>query len=371
MVPSGAWVQNGKTDALPRHRVFKFVSRYSQSDIKILFAESGGICAFRNCGRPIVQPATGEDDEVLLAQIAHIVAESLDGPRGNSPLSLEDRNKRANLLVLCTEHHAIVDRQTCTYSVAVLQQMKLDHQLRIRNATTSRERLHTAELSSETIYSTLLPVTHLPDAVFAAPCDVDDGGDEQVRLALIYPADRWEVTPFLLRERTLFAFHNLSDPANPFRRIADHTKARPIRTTEFWSTPEGQRRFVTLLNRSLYKYAGRLNVRFDPVHKRFYFPPDQLGKTRRVSYKTGTGRFSHRKVVWQPITKLTGEPKKHWRHLAASLRFNRVAERQWCLSIRPERRLTEDGEIVLASDQIGRRVTRLKAKMYNEAYLVS
>jgi hypothetical protein len=362
--------RSGRPDVAGIGELSTFVRRMSisQGDIKILFGQSGGVCAFPECGGHIVQSATGEDEAVLLAHVAHIVAESPAGPRGNSPLSLEDRNKHPNLLVLCTEHHTIVDKQTNTYSVAVLKQMKLDHEIRIRQAT-SVPAMPKSQLSSETIYSTLLPVTHLPAAVFAVPCDLDDDRMEEVRLAIKYPEDRWELIPFLLKGRTLFAFQDLTDPGNPFRNTIDHTKARAIRTTDFWSDPEGQRRFVTLLNRSLYKYTARFGERFDPDHRRYYFPPDQVGKTRRVRYRTRTGRSHYKKVVWQPITKLTGEPKKHWRHLAAALRFHRVADRQWCLSIRPERRLTQDGEVVLASEQIGRRVTRLKARMYNDVYL--
>src|SRR5262245_44419505 len=331
----------------------------SQSDTKILFAQSGGVCAFPKCGRHLVHSASGEDAAVLLAHIAHIVAESPDGPRGNSPLSLEERNRHPNLLVLCTEHHTIVDAQTNTYSVAVLKQIKVDHEISIRKATTLPA-IAKVQLSSETVYSTLLPVTHLPSAVFAVSCDLKDDREKELRLALKYPEDKWELVPFLLRERTLFAFHDLTDPGNPFRNTIDHTKARPLRTTDFWSSPEGQRRFVTLLNRSLYKYTARFGVRFDPDHRRYYFPPERLGKTRRVRYRTRTGRYRDKKVVWQTITKISGEPKKHWRHLAAALRFHRVADRQWCLSIRPERRLTQDGEVVLASEYIGRRVTKLK-----------
>jgi hypothetical protein len=73
--------------------------------------------------------------------------------------------------------------------------------------------------------------------------------------------------------------------------------------------------------------------------------------------------------VWQPITRATGEPKKHWIHLAAGLSFVQVASKQWCLAIRPERRITKDGQEPRESKRIGRRVTRLKAKMYNDKYL--
>jgi hypothetical protein len=74
-------------------------------------------------------------------------------------------------------------------------------------------------------------------------------------------------------------------------------------------------------------------------------------------------------VVWEPKRKTTGEGKGFWWHLGAGIRFHRVAEKQWCLSLRPERHLTSDGITPLAPKQIGRRVTSLKAKMYNDLYL--
>jgi hypothetical protein len=46
-----------------------------------------------------------------------------------------------------------------------------------------------------------------------------------------------------------------------------------------------------------------------------------------------------------------------------------MAEKQWCLSLRPEFHLTKDGEAVLDSDQIGRRVTSKKSRMRNYKYL--
>ena len=39
------------------------------------------------------------------------------------------------------------------------------------------------------------------------------------------------------------------------------------------------------------------------------------------------------------------------------------------ISIRPERHLTKDGSVLLAPDKIGRKVTKLKAKMYNDKYM--
>jgi hypothetical protein len=46
-----------------------------------------------------------------------------------------------------------------------------------------------------------------------------------------------------------------------------------------------------------------------------------------------------------------------------------MADDQWCLSIRPERHLTVDGETPLPPEKIGPRVTRMKANMFNDKYL--
>lgn len=78
---------------------------------------------------------------------------------------------------------------------------------------------------------------------------------------------------------------------------------------------------------------------------------------------------SKRNVVWQPMSKATGQTRNYWWHLAVGLNFLRVEKRQWCLSIRPERHLTSDGVTPLPPKQIGRRVTSKKARMWNDIYL--
>jgi len=56
-----------------------------QKEVKALCALSGGVCAFPGCGRSLVEPGTEDDDATFLGEIAHIVADSRQGPRGNSP----------------------------------------------------------------------------------------------------------------------------------------------------------------------------------------------------------------------------------------------------------------------------------------------
>jgi hypothetical protein len=73
-----------------------------------------------------------------------------------------------------------------------------------------------------------------------------------------------------------------------------------------------------------------------------------------------------RKVVRQEGERTT--PRDVWWHLAARIAFEQFTAHHWGLTLRPEFHLTTDGTTPLASWRIGRRVTRKKSRIYNEAY---
>ncbi|HMP57761.1 MAG TPA: hypothetical protein PKD86_00285 [Gemmatales bacterium] len=339
------------------------------SEARIVYLRSGGFCAFPGCTQELVEPGTETDKPAYLGKIAHIVADSRDGPRGDHPMSDEDRDRHPNLLLLCGVHHDLIDIQKLKFSVSVLRQMKADHEGRIRKAAAPTAAEPKPELKAETIHSSLLPVTHLPQAVFAAPCGFRDGQADEVRKRIKYPADPNELVRFLLRDEKLFSFHDLRDAGGPFADVIDRRHVEVLRSTALWDDAEGHRRYVDLLNRAMFKHADRLGVRYDPTHYRYYFQADKPGEERSVSYRPLNTKQTSRLVIWEPKRKATGEGKGFWWHLGAGIRFHRVVEKQWCVSLRPERHLTSDGITPLAPKQIGRRVTSLKAKMYNDLYL--
>lgn len=342
----------------------------SEKEIKILFAKSGNLCAFPKCGTKLVEPGTADDEPAVAGEIAHIVADSRQGPRGDFLLSEEERNKHPNLILLCSHHHrSVVDKQKRTYSVQVLRQMKADHEAFVEGKLSVDPPAPKLQLVSEEIHSTILPLSDLPRIVFSAPCSFSDGEAAEVSKRIKYPKDRSELTPFIIRENRLLAFHALWQKDNPFADVIDCDDVEPIQAADLWLDPEGKRRYVTLLNRALNKYTYPLGLRFDREHKRYYFEPEKEGIEREVQYRSMNKKKERRKVVWQPKKKSTGEPKNFWWHLAASLEFHQFAGRQWCLSIRPERRLTSDSINPLSPMQIGRKVTSLKARMYNDLYI--
>ena len=61
-------------------------------------------------------------------------------------MSDAQRASHVNLLLLCRDHHAIVDAQPRTYSVQVLRQIKTDHEARMATRNQGRVGELTAHL---------------------------------------------------------------------------------------------------------------------------------------------------------------------------------------------------------------------------------
>jgi hypothetical protein len=339
-----------------------------QKEMKILLLQSGGRCAFPGCSKFLVQEGSVGDAPSIIGEIAHIVAERREGPRGRHELTDEERNSHRNLVLLCREHHKIVDDQPLTYSIPILREIKASHEAKIQN--NDNEIAPTIDvLLKETTYSTFLAVSNLPAVVYKGPCDFDKGDEDRVRQLVKYPDRRSELAAYIFQPGWLYTFHDLRLLSNPFIQIVDPSSAEEVKAIRMWSNPDEARIYFALMNSALRRYLGSLRVSYDRDHRRFYFPTLVGGQERSVDYKSLTGRTVSRMVVWQPKRRSTGEPKNFWWHFAASLSFHELGERVWALSIRPERHLTIDGEVPLPSELIGRRVTRLKARMYNSAYL--
>lgn len=88
--------------------------------IKRLFAESRNACAMHLCPNPLV-----DVDGVVVGRICHIHSASDNGPRANAALSPEERHAYENLLLLCSPHHDVIDKDVQAWPAARLLAMKL------------------------------------------------------------------------------------------------------------------------------------------------------------------------------------------------------------------------------------------------------
>jgi len=70
----------------------------SVKTMKMLWGRAANRCAFPGCRLELVIDGSETDDEALVGDACHMVAESEDGPRGDSPLTSDERDKYNNHL---------------------------------------------------------------------------------------------------------------------------------------------------------------------------------------------------------------------------------------------------------------------------------
>lgn len=94
----------------------------------MLWGRSGNMCAFPGCKKILVVYETETDDPSVIGEEAHIVAQKENGPRGESDLTPEQRDKYDNLILLCSVHHKVIDDQKNEYTVEKLHKFKIEHE---------------------------------------------------------------------------------------------------------------------------------------------------------------------------------------------------------------------------------------------------
>lgn len=109
-----------------------------------LWVRSGGRCQFRGCNQVLWRDDLTQR-EMNKAYIAHIVADSPDGPRGDPVFSPLLAKEFSNLMLLCPTHHKLIDDKSKVkdYPVELLQEFKREHEKRIENLTSIREDMKT------------------------------------------------------------------------------------------------------------------------------------------------------------------------------------------------------------------------------------
>ena len=101
--------------------------KYPQADVKILYAKAAGRCSFSSCRKDVVLEKFENDKSKQIGKIAHIVAHSSDGPRGDSSYPTAKLDTYENWILLCSTCHDTIDAQEKKYTVAYLRQIKEEH----------------------------------------------------------------------------------------------------------------------------------------------------------------------------------------------------------------------------------------------------
>ena len=95
----------------------------------LLCSRAAGRCQF--CNKELfVDSFTLKDDNN--SNLAHIIASSPDGPRGDAVRSFQESDKIENLMLMCLEHHHLIDENEDIYTEEVLKEMKESHERKVR-----------------------------------------------------------------------------------------------------------------------------------------------------------------------------------------------------------------------------------------------
>lgn len=115
------------------------VSNIPESVKLRLWGKSGGRCQYEGCAKALwIDDLTKA--EFNTAYIAHIIADKPNGPRGHSELSVKLCAEIGNLMLMCDEHHRLIDKiDVQGHSVERLRLMKARHEGRIELLTSLQE----------------------------------------------------------------------------------------------------------------------------------------------------------------------------------------------------------------------------------------
>jgi hypothetical protein len=108
----------------------------SEATILEVYVAAAGRCSFYGHNETVMrEPLTNK--KARLGNIAHIVADKKDGPRGNDPLQMAKRSEADNLMLMCTLHHNFIDKRENVpdYPVSRLRHFKQMHEARMRRIT--------------------------------------------------------------------------------------------------------------------------------------------------------------------------------------------------------------------------------------------
>jgi hypothetical protein len=102
----------------------------------VVWARSAGRCQYPGCNEHLIGELISGKDDANFGLIAHIVADTENGPRGDSVRSPQLADDPANLMLLCYKHHKLIDVEgKDDHPEQRLLDMKAAHESRIRIVT--------------------------------------------------------------------------------------------------------------------------------------------------------------------------------------------------------------------------------------------
>lgn len=122
----------------------------SPQTIAKLWAKAAGRCEYDGCNKLLYKDDLTSED-INRGFVAHIIAASPDGPRGDEVLSALLVDDISNVMLMCHDHHRLIDHeQVAEHTVDRLRAMKKKHEDRVKEVT----EIDAAKISVPIVYGT-------------------------------------------------------------------------------------------------------------------------------------------------------------------------------------------------------------------------
>ena len=124
------------------------------------------------------QKAQGVGSDIVVGEEAHIVSRRPNGPRGCGLNHEEEVDSYGNIILLCPNHHKIVDGSPEIYTKQCVIDMKSAHEWRVGANRRSAERLRSVGVTVCGLIGQAVHVWHVGDSIVV----VDSYGSPPIRL---------------------------------------------------------------------------------------------------------------------------------------------------------------------------------------------
>jgi hypothetical protein len=99
-----------------------------EKDIKLLWGRAASRCSFEECRIKLSHDQKTVTRSFPIGEQAHIVGKEVGSTRSDSILSMEERESYHNLILLCPNHHTLIDKNPIDYPIEKLHMMKAQHE---------------------------------------------------------------------------------------------------------------------------------------------------------------------------------------------------------------------------------------------------
>lgn len=96
-----------------------------EKDIKLLWGRACGRCSYCNIDLTLNLENSGD---IIIGEMAHVIARKKNGPRGSENIDEDLLNTYSNLILLCNNHHEMIDKAPLDFSIEQILGWKRKHE---------------------------------------------------------------------------------------------------------------------------------------------------------------------------------------------------------------------------------------------------